>query len=116
VTDFDRALDVEADLTLAVDDAEVSVQGYGDLVVVATPSLAALRRLARTGDPVVDDLHLREYLRDADVTLDIRVRGRSVARAGSGIDPGPLSRALDVAPARLSPGGLALAALAEWRR
>jgi hypothetical protein len=116
VTDFDRALDVDADLTLSVDGAAVSIRGYGDLIVVAAPSLATVRRLARGSDPVVDDLRLLGHLRDAHVTLDVRVGGRSVARAGPDVDPGPLSRALDLAPARLSPGGLLLAALAEWRR
>lgn len=115
MTDLDRALDVDADLTLAIDDATVTIRGYGDLVVVAAPSLSVVRTLARTGAPPLDR-HLLSYLRDADVTLDVRVRGRSVARAGPGIDPGPLSRALDAAPARISLGGLLLAALGEWRR
>jgi len=115
VTDLDRALDVDADLTLTLDGATVTIRGYGDLVVVAAPSLATVQALARSGAPPVD-LHLLDYLRDADVTLDVRVRGRSVARAGPGVDPGPLSRALDIAPARVSLGGLLLAALGGWRR
>jgi len=114
VTDLDRALDVDADLTLAVDDETVSIRGYGDLVVVAAPSLAAVRTLARSR-PLLDDLHLLDHLHDADVTVDVRVRGRSVARVGPGVDPGPLSRALGVDPARVSPGGLLLAALSTWR-
>jgi len=114
VTDLDRALDVDADLTLTVDDATVSIRGYGDLVVVAAPSLAVVRRLVRTGTPPLDS-HLLDYLRDTDVTLDVRVRGRSVARAGPDIDSGPFSRALGADPARLSLGGLLLAALDEWR-
>ena len=115
MTDLDRALDVDADLTLAVDDETVSIRGYGDLVVVSAPSLSVLRTLLRGGPPVPARPHLLAVLRDADVTLDVRVRGRSVARAGSGHDPGPLSRALGVAPARVSPGGLVLTALTEWR-
>jgi hypothetical protein len=115
VTDPDRALDVDADLTLTVDGAAVSIQGYGDLVVVSAPSLSVLRTLARTGAPPLG-VHLLDHLRDADVTLDVRVRGRSVARMGPGVDPGPLSRALGADPARVSLGGLLLAALGEWRR
>jgi hypothetical protein len=115
VTDFDRALDVDADLTLTVDDATVRIRGYGDLIVVAAPSLSAVRTLARTDAPPLDG-HLLDALRDADVTLDVRVRGRSVARAGPNVEPGPLSRAVDAAPARLSLGGLLLAALGRWRR
>lgn len=116
MTATDRALDVDADLTLTVDGASVSVRGYGDLVVVAAPSLSVLRTLARESGRLDDRLPLFEFLHDADVTLDVRVRGRSVARAGPGYDPGPLSRALGTAPARVSPGGLLLTVLTEWRR
>jgi hypothetical protein len=115
MTDINRALDVDADLTLTVDDETVSVRGYGDLVVVSAPSLSVLRTLYRGCPPVPDRSHFFAVLRDADVTLDVRVRGRSVARAGPGHGPDPLSRALGVAPARVSPGGLLLAVLAEWR-
>jgi hypothetical protein len=109
----DRALDVHADLTLTVDGSAVSIRGYGDLVVVAAPSLSAVRRLARDGEAFLDDLHLLDHLRRADVTLDVRVRGRSVGRAGPDVDPGLLSRALGVDPVRVSLGGLLLAALAD---
>lgn len=101
-------LDVFADLTLTVDDAPVSIRGYGDLVVVDAPSLAAVRALeAGTGAPL-------ERLLTADVTLDVRVRGRSVARATPGGRAGPLGRALGVAPFSVAPGGLLLTALTEW--
>ena len=116
MTDLDRALDIDADLTLSLDDETVTIRGYGNLVVVAAPSLSVVRTLARTGEPIVDDFHLLDYLRDADVTLDVRVRGRSVARAGPDIDTGRLSRILGAEPARLSLGGLLLAALDGWRR
>lgn len=114
MTDLDRALDVDADLTLTVDDETVTVRGYGDLVVVSAPALAVVRTLVRTTAPPLDD-HLLTLLCDAEVTLDVRVRGRSVARAGPGVDAGPLSRALGAAPARVSLGGLLLSALGEWR-
>jgi len=115
VTDLDRPLDVDADLTLTVDDETVTIRGYGDLVVVTAPSLSVVRTLAGTAAPPLD-VRLLAHLDDADVRLDVRVRGRSVARIGSGIDAGPLSRALGVAPARVSLGGLLLTTLGEWRR
>ncbi|MFB6103391.1 MAG: hypothetical protein ABEJ73_12615 [Haloplanus sp.] len=108
MTDLDDpALDVYADLTLDIGESRVSIRGYGDLVVVAAPTVAAARALARGSGihPLVD------RLRAAGVTLDLRVRGRSVARAGPEYDPGPLARALGVAPARLNPGGLLLTLL-----
>jgi hypothetical protein len=95
-------LDVDADLTLTVGDATGTVRGYGDLVVVDLPTLAAARTVGRTVAP------LSAAAVDAGVTVDLRVRGRSVARAGPDVDPGPLSRALGLAPARVSVGGLLL--------
>lgn len=106
-TPDDRPVDVVADLTVDIGDATVSVRGYGDLVVVSAPTFAAARALSAAPGGIVDRLTA------ADVTVDIRVRGRSVARAGPDDDPGPLSRVLGVAPARVSPGGLLLAALSR---
>jgi hypothetical protein len=106
----DRPLDVIADLTVEVGGQTVSVRGYGDLVVVSAPTFSAARALATAPETAVD------RLTTADVTVDVRVRGRSVARAGPDHDPGPLSQALGVAPASVSPGGLLLAALSRrWR-
>ncbi|MFD1635011.1 hypothetical protein ACOZ4L_04640 [Haloplanus ruber] len=105
MTEPDHPLDVYADLTLDIGETTVSIRGYGDLVVVRVPSLAAARALGTGTAPLLDRLH------DADVTLDLRVRGHSVARAGPGHDPGPLSRAVGAAPARLSLGGLVLSLL-----
>ncbi|WP_251330433.1 aminopeptidase [Haloplanus pelagicus] len=104
MTDAERPLDVYADLTLDVGETTVSIRGYGDLVVVRAPSLRAVRALASGASrvPVFDGLSR------ADVTLDVRVRGHSVARAGPGHDPGHLSRVLGVDPARISPGGVVL--------
>ncbi|WP_435066803.1 hypothetical protein [Haloplanus sp. C73] len=103
-------LDVDADLTLTVDGAAVSIRGYGDLVVVDAPSLAAVRALKRGRTTAVLDPLLR-----ADVRLDVRVRGRSVARATPGRDAGPVARALGVDPLSVAFGGLFLTALTEWR-
>ncbi|WP_248896689.1 peptide ABC transporter ATP-binding protein [Haloplanus halobius] len=102
----DRPLDIDADLTLDVDGETVSIRGYGDLIVVSAPSVGVAWSLARTAGPLLDQLSA------ADVTLDCRVQGRSIARVVPGDGPGPLSRTLGLAPARLSVGGLLLAALA----
>lgn len=103
----DRPLDVVADLTVEVGTETVSVRGYGDLVVVSAPTVAAAQALSKPGGVLLDRLVA------ADVTVDLRVRGRSVARAGPDREPGRLSRALGVAPARVSPGGLFLSALSR---
>ncbi|MFB6108085.1 MAG: hypothetical protein ABEJ82_04480 [Haloplanus sp.] len=102
-----RPLSVDADCTLTVDGTPVSVRGYGDLLVVDAPTLGAIRSLGGgTRASVVDAV-----CRRSDLTVDCRVRGRSVARVGAGVESGPLSRAVGAAPARLSLGGLLLALL-----
>lgn len=96
-------LDVDADLTVETDDWTGTVRGHGDLVVVDVPSLSAARSLARTAAPMADPVA------DAGVTVDLRVRGVSVATVGPDVDPGLLSRVLGLAPARVRPGGLLFA-------
>ncbi|QCJ48056.1 MULTISPECIES: hypothetical protein [Haloprofundus] len=110
VTDARRPLDVTAELTLTVEDEDVRVVGYGELVVVDAPSLAGALALLR-GTGRLPTERFGENVRAADVTVDVRVDGVSVARLGPGIRPDALSRRVGVAPARLSLGGAALALL-----
>jgi hypothetical protein len=114
-----RPLQVEADLTLTVDGEAVDVAGYGDLVVVEVPSLRALRELGRGAD-LLEGLPLpaaagADLAAGADVTVDVRVRGVSVARIEPGRSAGPLADLLGVAPARPSLVGLLRALLRELR-
>lgn len=110
-TDPVRApLSVEADLELELEAGLARVRGYGDVVVVDLPSLAAARELA-DGTTTLPIEGAGDGLATSDVTVDVRVRGRSVARAGPGVTPGPLSRLVGAEPARLSVGGVVLAAL-----
>ena len=99
-----RPLDVDADLTLTVEGAEIDVVGYGDLVVVDAASFAALRALRRDATPAVG------VVPDVGVTVDVRVRGVSVARLGPGVPSGLFSRLVGV-DGRISGGGVLLAAL-----
>ncbi len=102
---MDRLLSVKADLTATVDGQEVSIDGYGDRVVVSFPTLAAART-ARDGLTTLEPLSLPfdsfDAAAEAGVDVDVRVRGASVARLGPGVDPGPLSRLVGAAPARVS--------------
>jgi hypothetical protein len=109
-----RPLSVDADLTLTVAGSEVSVRGYGDLVVVDAPDLRTAARMVRGG---------RQFLTPfgaavdrGDLTVDVRVDGGSVARLGAGVPSGRLSRLVGATPARVSAGGLALAAIDRLRR
>ncbi|MFB6304687.1 MAG: hypothetical protein ABEH47_05940 [Haloferacaceae archaeon] len=109
-----RRLAVEADLDVSVGGEAVRVDGYGDLVVVDAASFAALRALRRGSDALPTPLG-PALAADADLTVDLRVRGVSVARVDPDVDPGPLARALGVAPVRPSLGGLVRAALRSVR-
>jgi len=110
VADVRAPLEVEADLDLDLESGTAHVRGYGDLVVVELPSLTAARELA-TGASTLPVAGLPDGLATGGVTVDVRVRGRSVLRAGPGVDAGPLSRLAGVAPAAASLGGIAAAAI-----
>lgn len=106
----DRApVDVTADLALAVDGEPVRVESYTDLVTVDLPSVrVAARLLRRHGDRtgVVPDL-----LAAAGLTVEVRVAGTAVARAGADAEAGPLERRLGYRSVRLRPLGCLLATL-----
>lgn len=102
----DPRLAVEAAIDVSVDGETVRVDGYGDLVVVDAPSFAAARALRRG----VGTLAALAPTMTAGVTVDVRVRGVSVARIAPG-SPGRLAPLLGTAPARPSLGGLVRAFL-----
>lgn len=101
---------VEADLDVTVAGETVGVEGHGDLVVIDAPSFAALRALRR-GVGRLPPAVAPGRAADAGVTVDLRVRGVSVARIDPDADAGRLAVALGVAPARPSLGGLLRALL-----
>jgi hypothetical protein len=97
-------VDVVADLTLTVEGQPVSVESYTDLVIVDLPSVRiawplyrGLRRHLGTGDTLLHTL---------DLTVELRVDGTTVARAGSGARP-----QLDDLPVEFDLPGLARAAV-----
>jgi hypothetical protein len=104
---------VDADLTLSVPGGDVTVTGYGDVVVVEASSLRAVRSLL-SGAETVPLETFGHGLETAGLTVDVRVGGYSVARAGVGATPGLVSRAVGATPARIGLAGLALAALRRY--
>jgi hypothetical protein len=79
-----------------VDDGSGSVRGYGDLVVVSLPSVGAARRLARAvaAAEAAEGARIPEAFERADLSVDVRVRGVSVARVGPAARAGALGRRL----------------------
>jgi hypothetical protein len=103
---MDRLLSVEADLTATVDGQEVSVDGYGDRVVVSFPTFAAARRALDGVEALPVPFDSLDAAGEAGLDVDVRIRGASVARLGPGVRAGPLSRLVGAAPARVSVVGV----------
>ncbi|WP_435360941.1 hypothetical protein [Haloarchaeobius sp. DFWS5] len=108
-------LRIDADLRLRLGDEVVTVTGYGRTVVVDAPTLRVARRLQRANRqwPI---RRLLDGLAASGATLDVRVRGVSVAGFDRYSHPGGSARLLGVAPATLYPEGVLLAALRRRAR
>lgn len=103
-----ESLDVAADLTVTFEGEPLHVESYTDHVVVTLPSLALARSLlGRHGERIGDVAGLLEA---ADLSAEVRVRSRPVARLGVGVTPGVLGRRLGWGPVRLRPLGIVLLA------
>ncbi|MCF2207049.1 hypothetical protein KI372_02470 [Halobacterium salinarum] len=102
-------LSVAADLDVVIDGTPVAVTSTGKRVFVDVPSLAAgVDALA--GVPQSELPAFAATLRDADLTVELRVRESPVAVVGADAAPGLLSKRAGVAPAALRVGGAAVAA------
>lgn len=98
-------LSVHTDLSLTIDGTAVDVDSTGDRLFVEFPTALSAVRAVRGLSPTGRD-QLRELLRTTDLTLELRVRGRTVLVSGAGSRPGPVSRELSVAPDELRVGGV----------
>jgi len=109
VTEAPAPLRVEADLTVSVGGAEAEVRSTGDRLFVEFRSLSDARAMAdaRPGD-VVD--RLPSALRAVDLTVEARVRGRTVLVSGQGASPGALSEIIGIAPDEIRLAGVVGAA------
>ncbi len=102
-------LDVSVDLDVELDGKPLRVEAYTDLVVVRLSSFALARRLFDYHGDRSEDVAV--LLDAADLTADVRVGHRTVARLGAAVSSGPLARRLGWGPVRLSARGLLFAAL-----
>ncbi|MFB6252303.1 MAG: hypothetical protein ABEI27_11585 [Halobellus sp.] len=96
---------VDADLTLEVAGTKAEVQSTGERLFVLFPSLPgavrAVRRLPEGGET-----RLEQLLELTDLTVEFRIRDRTVAVAGVGADPGTVSTQLGAAPIEIRIGGV----------
>ncbi|MFC7096347.1 hypothetical protein [Halobaculum marinum] len=112
VEEFRIAADVEA----TVDGDALSVRTVDGRVEVTADGFGALRQVRSLRDVLpaaaVDAL---DRLPVDRVPLGVRVAGVEVARIDPGVPPGPLSRALGVAPASVDLRGVVRALVRERR-
>jgi hypothetical protein len=87
------------DLTVAIDGAEFDVRSTGDRLFVEVPTVRAAVRLARSLASETDTTGPTRLLVATDLSVEVRVRGRTVAVLGATARPGPVARWLAVAPA-----------------
>jgi hypothetical protein len=87
------------DLTVAVDGAEFEVRSTADCLFVEVPTVRAAVRLARSLASETDTTGPTQLLVATDLSVEVRVRDRTVAVLGATARPGPVARLLAVAPA-----------------
>jgi len=98
-------LSVATDLTIAVNGARAEVESTGERLFVEFRSIGDAIRAAR-GRPAGIGTDLSELLTVTDLTLEFRVRDRTVAVAGAGARPGAVSRSLGADPFEVRLGGV----------
>jgi hypothetical protein len=97
-------LSIATDLTLTIDGTEATVRSTGERLFVEFPSLYAALRALR-GLPGRDGNGLASLLRTTDLTVEVRVRDRTVAVIGAEARPGVVSHRLGVDPIEVRLGG-----------
>lgn len=112
MTDAGAPLAVTADLTLEAEGTTAEIRSAGDHLFVEIGSIADAIRLFRRSPTGIED-RLRPVLGRTALTVEIRVRGRTVAVSGADSRPGVLSRRAGVAPDELRVGGALSAVGAE---
>jgi hypothetical protein len=97
-------LSVTTDLTVTINGAEATVESTGERLLVSFESLLDGIRALR-GQPEDATGPLSTLLETTDLTVEIRIRDRTVAVAGVGARPGVLSRQLGITPVEVRLGG-----------
>jgi hypothetical protein len=96
---------VAADLTVEIEGARAEVRSTGERLFVEFSTLPEALRALR-GLPEDGSDRLADLLRTTDLTVEVRVRDRTVAVVGARASPGVVSRGLGVDPVEARVGGL----------
>lgn len=105
MTEEKSPLFVTADLTLQADGVEAEIKSAGDRLFVEIGSLADGIRLARGPSGGIEE-RLRPVLERTALTVEVRIRGRTVAVSGSDSRPGIVSRFSGIDPDEIRVGGI----------
>ncbi|MWV65179.1 peptide ABC transporter ATP-binding protein [Halorubrum sp. JWXQ-INN 858] len=97
---------VTEDLTLTVDGVPMAVRSTGERLFVEVPTVRAAVEVARELPDSAGLVGPDRLLRTADLTLEFRVRGRTVALIGAAARPGRLARRIGAFPAEVRLAGL----------
>ncbi|WP_022836342.1 hypothetical protein [Salisaeta longa] len=97
-----RPLSIDADLSITVDGAPVTVRGRGATLMVEVPRLRTFRQLADAAGATRTEW-LDAALRHGDLTLEIRCDGTVLGRLGAGAQPNASARLLRLAQAEVHP-------------
>jgi hypothetical protein len=112
VTEPKAPLFVTAELTLQTDGVEAEIRSAGDRLFVEIGSLTDGIRLVRRPSGGIED-RIRPVLERTALTVEIRIRGRTVAVSGSDSRPGFVSRFVNLDPDEIRVGGILAAIGAE---
>jgi hypothetical protein len=105
-------LSVATDLTVTIDGAAARIESTGERLLVGFGSIPEAFRGLR-GLPAGAEDSVAAVLTTTDLTVEVRVRDRTVAVGGADARPGALSRSLGVAPFEVRLGGVLGAVGAE---
>lgn len=98
-------VEIETDLDLSIDGIPIGVESTGARLLISIPSLAAAVRIYRRIPWTASEIPA-ELLEAEQLTVEVRVRGRTVAVAGAEARTGQLEKALEMAHIELRLGGL----------
>jgi len=103
-----RALNVLADLSLALEDEDIAIRGEGDRIIVELPSLNAGRALLKAGPFSQAQrrsglAEANSVLREVGLTIDVRYAGEIVARLGADARPNAVARLLNLGDVEVRP-------------
>jgi hypothetical protein len=112
-----NTVDFAIDMTVDVDGETIVVAGDQDEVLVDIPTFRSARRIFRQSKQILKtatDKITAIPLRSSSLRISIRVRGRTVASSGVGLQPNWVARLMRLKSTRLHPLQILCSLLADF--